>query len=285
MPFCKVYLSDIREDDPSFWFRGYFQEREGATHSTVYAAVKTTDPEFEECHSSFDVYDVRGGRALYAISDYLTIGSREFYDIAIYRHADAVKRSGLDGRNLNGLYGYLDTKSGETITTLKYFDVNPFYDERYAKVCYPDGRTEFIDAEGHPVQTGSFGDSIDVYDFDKGLFFANMRSTSGSIVCGAFDAGRKICIDYKWHTLSPFRSRNDYKRYVATKNGRYYVLDKQGEIYEDKGIIFDSNCEFDRLGVSYWWNITVKGNSGKLRSDGGVWLENENHICFPSDGT
>ena len=75
MPFCKVYLIDIREDDPSFWFRGFFQEREGVNHNTVYAAVKTTDPEFEECSSSLDVFDVRGGRALYAISDYLTIGS------------------------------------------------------------------------------------------------------------------------------------------------------------------------------------------------------------------
>ena len=210
---------------------------------------------------------------------------REFYDIAVYRHADAVKRSSLDGRSLNGLYGYLDTKSGETITTLKFFDVKPFYRERYAKVCYPDGHTEFIDTEGHPVQTGSFGDSIYVYDFDKGLFFAFKRSPGGSTVCGAFDAGRKICIDYKWHTLSPYWPRNDYKHYIATKNGRYYVLDKQGEILEDKGILFDGDCEIDRLGVSYCWNITVKGNAGILHSDGGIWLENENHRYFPPDGT
>ena len=52
MPFCKVYINKVGEDFVSF--EGYFK----SGGDTIYSAVKTTDPEFEDCRSSFEAVDV-----------------------------------------------------------------------------------------------------------------------------------------------------------------------------------------------------------------------------------
>jgi len=140
MPFCKVYTNDVSGE--LFSFEGYLRKDVGI----IYAAVKTTDPEFEDCHSSFEVVDVRGGCALYKMSDYLMIGSREHYDIAVYMYTDRVQM-----RSLYGLYGYVETKSGRIITPAQYSDVQPFLSRKFAKACYPDGRVEFVDMTGQPL--------------------------------------------------------------------------------------------------------------------------------------
>ena len=143
MPFCKVYKNTVGEDYYSF--DGYF--RDGG--DTIYAAIKTDSPELED-YRSLEPFDVRGGRALYEMSDYLAIDvvdTPEHYDIAIYQHTDQ-----LHGRELYGLYGYVETKSGKIVTPAQYSDAKPFLSQKYAKASYPDGRIEFIDTEGQVHQ-------------------------------------------------------------------------------------------------------------------------------------
>jgi hypothetical protein len=148
MPFCRVYKNAVGED--FFSFEGYFVNKDKTVGEyfankdiTIYAAVMPTDPEFEDCHSSFEAVDVRGGRALYEMSDYLSIGGREHYDIAVYKLTDRAQM-----RNLYGLYGYVETKSGKIITPAQYSDVQPFLNQKFAKACFPDGHIEFIDTTG-----------------------------------------------------------------------------------------------------------------------------------------
>ena len=95
MPFCRVYLGAV--DDESNSFKGYFQK----LGDTIYAAVDPDSDEFNDYRRSLEVFDVRGGRALYTISYYLSVNGKKHGDIAAYKY--------------NGRYGYVETGNGKVI--------------------------------------------------------------------------------------------------------------------------------------------------------------------------
>ena len=215
---------------------------------------------------------MHGGYALYKMSDYFTIDSGEHYDIAVYGYDD--------------LFGYMETKSGKIITPARFSDVQPFYKERYAQVCYPDGRSEFIDTAGQSLWPDDCGDLFDIYAFHEGLFFARKQSADGSISCGAVDADGKVHIDFIWDTLSLYMPWVYSNGYAATKNGRYFILDKQGKISKDCGVLYPiASHEFHRKGLNYWWSFTDRDRPGLLWKSGAYWVltdsAEEHHMDIP----
>ena len=140
-PWCTVYVSDITCEDSSF--AGFCMNGD----DTIYAAIKPKSKEFEYYHSSLEPFDFMGGCALYKMSDFLLLGGKEHHDIAVYKYGD--------------LYGYVETNSGKIIIPEQFSYVQPFSDGKYAKVRYPDGRSEFIDTAGQPFLPEGCEDSTD----------------------------------------------------------------------------------------------------------------------------
>jgi hypothetical protein len=80
MPFCRVYHNE--KNDDYFSFEGFFQEGD----NTIYAAVNPKSDAFKH-YRTLEPFDVRGGRALFTMSDYLK-DCEEHYDTAIYKYGD-----------------------------------------------------------------------------------------------------------------------------------------------------------------------------------------------------
>jgi hypothetical protein len=151
-------------------------------------------------------------------------------------------------------------------------------------VCYPDGRLAVIDKAGNEQTPKSYDDSLGVYAFFGGLFFIRKCMDDNSIYCGAVDIDGKIHIDFNWHSLSLYNPWDDFKCYAAMKNGQYFLLDKQGKVFEDKGKVFDEGYEFHQEGLNYWWSISRYGNPGKIIANGGILIEDgsDTGLFYPS---
>jgi len=145
MPFCTVWDYEV---DPQFinFFDGFIKDG----GDIIYAAVKVGSSELEN-YRLLEPFDVRGGRVLYEMPDFLAIFSPEHYDIAVYRYKPG------------GLCGFVETKSGKVITPAQFSEVQPFYNQKYAQACYPDGQTVFIDTAGQPLSRDGYNDLLDTY--------------------------------------------------------------------------------------------------------------------------